>query len=165
MNNDTRPPIGGSSLPSLRAITTTAPITNTTTNERPSHTHARSHGGAAGGGAFPRCRGGALPGARYDMCHVYVCMYHTKHRPLSMQLTERLDWAASRVRSLPPASTHTRQRFPDLLAPHPNQNTNNKQTVERRIRILNVGRIDSNLHDLRDYQIPAKVQRSKGRDG
>lgn len=32
-----------------------------------------------------------------------------------------------------------------------------KKTVERNIRILNVGRIDSNLHDLQDYQIPAKV--------
>lgn len=29
--------------------------------------------------------------------------------------------------------------------------------VERNIRILNVGRIDSNLHDLQDYQIPPKV--------
>ena len=33
-----------------------------------------------------------------------------------------------------------------------------KKTVERNIRILNVGRIDSNLHDLQDYQIPAKVR-------
>ncbi len=41
--------------------------------------------------------------------------------------------------------------------------TTNKQpttlslSVERPIRIQNVGRIDSNLHDLHDYQIPAKV--------